>query len=612
VAASGGAAVARIGALYASNTAGGIAGTVLAGYVLIGSIGIAATTYLAVAANVAVGLIALVLSRQGSFGSLQVPAAALDTGAAHGGAERGRRTVLVVLALAGFTGLALEIVWFRLLVLFLPATVYAFATMLATVLLGIALGSAIAAARVRRSAAPARALAWIQIWTGVLTVLSMAGLAYTYRIGWKTSGLIQACVVAMLPATALMGATFPYALAAWLGQSTRAIGRRVGALYAVNVCGAVAGASFAGFVLLPAAGTRLGLILLAGVYVASGCLVAAVFGGRAALLRAAAVAAVLFAAAVAALPDIHLSVLARRYGRDERLLFRAEGVQTTATVHQGASGERIMYLDGVHQANDTQAMLRVHAEIGHLPMVLHPDPQDALVVGLGGGVTAGAVSAHRPTPVDVVELADSVRAAAAYFSHVNGDVLRQPHVRLRIDDGRNYLLLTPRRYDVMTADTIQPVHAGAGNLYSVEYFRLARRVLRDGGLVLQWIGHREETHYRLIMRTFLDVFPDATLWSDGTLLVGGTVPLALSRAAIARRVSNPDARPALAFVGLDSVEAVLARFTAGPDEMRRFVGAGPVLTDDRPLLEYHRSLPGRDRPVDVSSLRGDVGRYVRD
>lgn len=606
--AASGAVASRIGLLYATNTAGGIAGTVLAGYVLIGGVGVTTTTRLAAVSNLIVGACALLLASRAPRATAPAP----ETSSTGALAHAGPRVVLLVLALAGFTALALEVVWFRILVLFLPATTYAFTTMLATVLLGIALGSAIAAARVRRSPNVARTLAWIQIWTGVLTVLSMTALAYTYSIGWRTSGIIQACVVAMLPATALMGAAFPFALALWLREGAHAVGRQVGVLYAVNVCGAVLGALAGGFVLLPFAGTRLSLLLLAAVYVAAGFILTAVLAARATLLRTAVIGLVLFAGAALTLPDIYASVLIRRYGRNERVVFRAEGVQTTATVHHKAPAETILYLDGLHQANDTQAMVRVHAEIGHLPMVLHPDPKRALVVGLGGGVTAGAASAHQRTAVDVVELADSVRAAASYFSHVNGSVLRRPNVRLRIDDGRNYLLLTPNRYDVLTADIIQPIHAGAGNLYSAEYFRLARGVLADGGLMLQWIGHREETHYKLIMRTFLDVFPHATLWSNGTLMVGSLGPLTLSRSALAQRVASPAAREGLTLVGLDSVDAVLARYTAGPDEMRRFVGEGPLLTDDRPLLEYHRSLPGRDRPVDVSSLRGDVMRHVVD
>ena len=132
----------------------------------------------------------------------------------------------------------------------------------------------------------------------------------------------------------------------------------------------------------------------------------------------------------------------------------------------------MLFLDGLHQANDSPEMLRTHRLIGHLPMVLHRRPARALVIGLGGGATAGAVSRHAGTRVDIVELSDSVRKGAAYFAHANDDVLRQPNVRLRVDDGRNYLLTTKDRYDVLTADIIQPIHAGAGLLYSVEYFRL--------------------------------------------------------------------------------------------------------------------------------------------
>ncbi len=604
------AAAQRIGFLYATNTAGGICGTILAGFVLIGGMGIAATTRLAAVGNVLVGVCALFLARIAKTRAAEPSVSVMDDAIPADDATRPARVILAVVALSGFAGLALEVVWFRALTLFLPATTYAFTTMLATVLLGIAAGSAIAAARVERSRNPATALAWIQIATGILVLLSMTALAHTYRVGWRTSGTIQACVVAMLPATALMGATFPFALRLWIGSRTSAVGSRVGVLYALNVCGAVAGALAGAFILLPWLGTRGSLIFLAAVYAAGGSLVFIAFGSRASVARTVAIALAMVVGAALALPDLYYAVLIRRYGGAERMVFRAEGVQTTATVHYHAAGHRILYLDGLHQANDTAAMVRVHAEIGHLPMVLHPSPRRALVVGLGGGVTAGAVVAHRTATTDIVELARSVVEAAPYFSHVNGEVLRQENAVLRVDDGRNYLRLTPRRYDVVTADIIQPIHAGAGNLYSVEYFSLARRVLRDRGLMLQWIGQREEQHYKLIMRTFLHVFPQATLWADGTLMVGSLEPLRLRRENYERRSLMPEVLFGLAQVRLDNFDAVLRRYTAGPDEMRRFVGEGPLLTDDRPLLEYHRSLRGPSGPLDLSSLRGDVQRHV--
>ena len=243
-----------------------------------------------------------------------------------------QRKVLAVFALAGFAGLALEVVWFRILVLFIPATTYAFTTMLAIVLLGIALGSAIASAGVRQSVDLARALAHLQIATGVLVVLSMAALAYTYQLGWRTSAMIQASVLAILPAAMLMGAAFPLGLAIWLRDAEGAVGKRVGALYATNVCGAVIGALAGGFLLLPLAGSRVSLLLIAAIYGFAGWLLMAAHGWRTGLRYGAGVAILLTAVSLT-LPDLHDAVLARRHGKYDRQVFRAEGVQTTATVH---------------------------------------------------------------------------------------------------------------------------------------------------------------------------------------------------------------------------------------------------------------------------------------
>lgn len=597
-------AAARVGILYAANTAGGILGVTLAGFTLIGSIGISATTRVAVAANLAAGIAALVLAPA----LRSAPPAGVDATREDDARPHGSRAILIVVALAGFAGLALEVVWFRLLTLFLAATTYAFTTMLATVLAGIALGSAIAAGCVTRSADRVRTLAWMHIATGVCVLLSITALAHTYRAGWRTSGVVQACVLAMLPAATLMGATFPYALALWLGNTTAEIGKRVGVLYAVNVCGAVAGTLLGGFLLLPWLGSRGSLLVIAATYLVAAAVLVGAFSGRSALVRSGLISVALFGAAALTLPDPYAAVLARRYPAGERLVFRAEGVQTTATVHDG--DRRTMYLDGLHQANDSPEMVRIHAEIGHLPMMLHAQPERALVIGLGGGVTAGAVASHAQTVTDVVELARSVVAAASLFSHVNGDVLRRRHVTLRVDDGRNYLRLTSRRYDVLTADIIQPIHAGAGHLYSLEYYGLARRVLRRDGLMLQWIGHRDAAHYRLIMRTFLRAFPDATLWAGGTLMVGSLQPLRIDRTAYERRLQDSAARHSLGGVGLETFDALLARYTAGPEEMRQFAGDGPVLTDDHPRLEFHRSLPEAGGPPDLSALKGDVRRHL--
>jgi spermidine synthase len=183
-------------------------------------------------------------------------------------------------------------------------------------------------------------------------------------------------------------------------------------------------------------------------------------------------------------------------------------------------------------------------------------------------------------------------------------------VQLSVADGRNHLLLTNERYDVITADIIQPFHAGAGSLYSAEYFRLARGALREDGLMLQWIGHRPQSQYRLIARTFLEVFPNATAWQGGTLLAGTLQPLRLVAEGYRQRLRDPRFGSALGSVGIAGWGGLVRTYTAGPDELRAFVGPGPILTDDRPLVEYFLSLPKNEPDIDLSTLRGDVRRHI--
>jgi spermidine synthase len=597
----------RAALLYALNTAGAVIGTLAAGYYLIAAIGIQATLRTAAAISVLVGISSFFLSLGRQAEPMPREARpALPPPSAPGLDDRARRRVLVVFGISGFVALALEVVWFRMLLMFLPATTYVFTTMLAIVLGGIAAGSAIATPVLRRSRGWLPVLAWLEISIGAASLFSIAALGWTYTAGWRTGALVQASTLAMLPATLLMGTAFPIGLHLFVTGRTGAgerVGDRVARFYAMNVCGGIGGALAAGFVLIPLLGTRASLVLLSMVSVCAGLLLMQASAWPRRRQHATIVGSVvLVAAGAAAVRDPLDIVLARRYS-SERVLWREEGAQATVSVH--ADGERrTLYLDGLHQANDSAEMIGVHRQIGTLAMALHPDPESALVIGLGGGATAGAVAAIAQGTVDVVELSPSVIRAARLFSHINGDILSRPDVRIRRDDGRNFLLLTPARYDVITADIIQPFHAGAGNLYSREYFTLARNALEPGGLMLQWIGHRPRSQYHLIMRTFIGVFPHATAWAGGTLMAGTLQPLRISKAAFERRLAEPSFADAMAALGVRNLEGLMAHYSAGAGEMRTFVGDGPVLSDDRPLVEYFMALPPGEPDADVGKLRG--------
>lgn len=584
----------RLAALYGVNTLGACAGTLAAGYVLIGGLGLNGTLRVAAAANLAVAAAGLLLA----FGPRRErpPAEQAEAPAGRTLSPAQGRVLLAAFAASGLVALGLEVVWFRMLLAYLPTTTYAFTTMLATVLAGIALGGLLAARRSKADGELAR-LGTLLAATATLSVLSANVLAWTYAAGWRTSGLIQACVVALLPATTLMGMTYPRGLALWAASSER-VGFRVGAFSAFNLGGAILGSLLAGFVLIPALGMRGALLALAATCLLAGAVL--VLAERRSPPRALGGLVLLLAAAAATLPDPFAAARGRRH-RGESLLWSEESAQATVAVHRDKDGRRVLYIDGMHQANDSPEMKAVHQRIGLLPLLLHPEPRRALVIGLAGGATPGALALDPDVRVDVLELSAAVVRAAALFQDLNGNVLRRPNVQLKVDDGRNHLLLTRDRYDVITADLIQPFHAGAGHLYSVEYFRLCRRALASNGMMVQWIGHPPEEQYKLILRTFLEVFPETTLWAEA-FLVGSMAPLRVEGGVFDRVRSKPELATAVAAAGVADREALLRLYTAGPGALRRFAGSGEVLTDDRPLVEYYRSLGGAARPVDLSKL----------
>jgi spermidine synthase len=598
----------RISLLYALNTAGAIAGALLAGFYLIGEIGMSGSFRVAASLNVIVGVAAIAMSRRvadvprAPDAGITVSPERADSSRAPNGTANAA-IILPVFALSGFSALALEVVWFRTLVLYYPATTYAFTAMLAMVLAGIAVGSFLAALLMRRRQPTLLMLGTLHATAGVAAIAGLVLLARFYDPAGSGGGLPRGAAVTILPAAVLMGIAFPVGCRLWV-RSAEESGRRLGEIYSVNLAGAILGSLAAGFVVLPWLGSTRSLLAIAGVSTATG--IGVLLTAKRARLASVALAGAATAAFVMVardLPDPFVDGLTRRYRDSGRVFMRDEGVQTTVSVHMRELGGRLLYLDGLHQASDGRDVVLLHRQIGHLPLLLHPAPQRALVIGLGGGATAGAMSLHPGLALDIVELAPGVVKAAQWFTHINEDVLRKPNVRLRLDDGRNHLLLTDTRYDAVTADIIQPTHAGAGLLYSQEYFRLARSALEDGGLMVQWVGPRLDTHYRLIARTFQSVFPETTVWINGTLLVGSTRPQRIDREAIARAYRNPALRAALAGAGFADVEAVLAAYTAGPSELRAFLGEGPVLTDDKPMLEYYLSLPRGDRVVDLTGLR---------
>ena len=604
--------------LYAANTAGAIVGCLASGLVLIGSLGLSETIGLAACFNAVAGLGGLALSvRAKPVLSARRPTCVAE----EAPAPRLAGAALIAFSISGAISLAYEVVWSRILAVLFDSSIYGFVLMLGTVLAGIAIGGALGGLLVRwRSNARAAvfAFATLEVGIGLAAVLALAAFAsaYTGLNALRDSGpnilmrlvrtdlrlMAMLCVLTVLPAAILMGATFPVAARLWAAGRSQ-LGQKLGGIYAGNVAGAIVGSLLAGFVLLPAFGAHISLLILAGANVAVG---AGLFlaSRRRVMASAAAISGAVLLLAGAAQPSTH-EVVFHEHFPDLQLLAYWEGLENTVSVARDTNGIQTLFTNSRGQTNDSPDLVRYHRVMGHLAALLAPSRSPrALVVGLGAGATPGALAQHSRAHIDVVELSPSVLAAAPYFHIANAEVLAQPNVHVIVDDGRNYLLRNGAAYDVVTADVVHPYDAGATNLYSVEYFQLVARSLAPNGIMVQWVSPGTAFEHSLIIRTFLQAFPYATLWLGGDLLVGSTSPVVLSRSELEARLADPSAREALAEVGFNHAQDVLAQFRGTSSQLHAYAGDESVLTDDHPILEYFESQTIPADPPDLSIFVG--------
>jgi spermidine synthase len=590
----------RVGTIYAVNTLGATVGCLLAGFVTIPAIGLRASLALAAALNLGVAAVAFGLSR--STPALPAP---------EGNDVRRRRftrrevAVLAAFALSGLTALGYEVLWTRVLVFFVKSVTYGFSFMLATFLLGLVLGSAAATSFVDRRGRALPALvgavvgaggtAFLSVWLLVTRTETLRALAPTPggELGALYGPLAFLIVATILPAGLFYGATFPLAIRLLADEAKGAAGR-VGAATAANTGGAILGAYLAGFVLLPSVGVAGSLrLLVLGNGIAALALAFGLGGNR--LRSAAAVAA----AAIALTAFSSGDFFAQRLGkiREGRLVFLDEGEDVIVTVYEEPSDDgvptRTLYVNGSSYTGSRFFARRYMKTMGHLPLLLCEKRERALVICLGTGMTLSALARHDLEETACVELSRGVREALPLFSAVNDDVAGNPDVHIRLQDGRHWLLTHDEPWDVITLEPPPPLNAGVGNLYSKEFYELCRDRLAPGGVLCQWFPLHSQTvdEYRMSLATFADVFPDASLWLPvgrngvGIGVKEGGAPWTFAR--LKERFADAGVREGLVDIGFPTPESLFSTMLLDAAGIARFVGDAPLVTDDRPRLEFH-------------------------
>lgn len=608
-----------VGTLYSLNTGGAVLGCFLAGYVLLGSVGLVHTVWIGAALNLAIALVVWVGQRwaEEKPTTLEAPRSTPGEASQAAGVYDGKtaRRVLWCFALAGYAALSYEVIWTRALTFFIGNSTYAFTAMLTTFLCGLALGSFLFARLSDRRRNLLALLGALQVAIGVygvVTVAILGRLFYGLDVWWE--GFSNAywgtplwltflkTFVVILPPTLCMGGTFPL-VSKIVAHGPQVVGRSVGNAYAGNTLGAIVGSWVSGFVAIPLLGIHHSLVLTAllsvgvgGVLLASG----ATPPLRQGLVYAGALG--LFGAVMVVVPTLRFGDIAGEPEKD--VLHYEEDVAGIVKVATDVYDRKLLSINGWSVAgtsspNPDVALVNDYPEVqkmlAHLPMMLHPAPRRVLVIGFGAGGTAWSVGRYAALQqLDIVEFVPGVIRAARFFPEVNHGVLTDPRVRVIIDDGRNYLLVTPQTYDVVSVDTLDPKHAGNGNLYTREFYELSKRVLKPGGIFVQWLPYHQvdNASLKLIARTFQHVYPHATMWLNRfkgyTLLLGTLEPLQIDISRLETHFRTPAIQRDLAEVHVATPWQLLESFTMRADTLRRYAAGSTRLNSyDHPYVEFY-------------------------
>lgn len=615
-----------VASLYSINTLGAVFGCLLAGYAFIPQLGLTGTTILASLCNTCI--FAFILWQQKKTGITQ-KAAHSDTPDTQEPAILPREIRIVVfssLVISGLCAMAYQTIWTRLISMVIGTTVYAFTGILAAFLLGIVLGSALFRGWFTRQ--PLLALAWSQLCIGIFVLISMPffdelpfiflrifDATREYWFLYQAARLLFVLGILIIPTTCF-GLCFPLVVAL-CSRRSEATGRTVGSIYAVNTVGAIIGSFIGGFVLIPFLGLQKSLLILSLVNALAGFALLLMhpaldlkprlmhFGG--------ALVGVLFSVAFLRPWNLHyLNSAPYVYATDYNSTSSVENLKkilnsyelrffkedATATVSVfNIFGTLSLAIDGKTDASTGEkADMSTQILLAHLPVLLKSEVKEALLVGLGSGVSLGSLLRYPVNHVDVLEISPAVVEASHYFHEFNYEPLNDPRVNTIVGDGRHHLLRTKKSYDVIISQPSNPWITGVSNLFTTEYYKLMSQRLAAEGVVCQWIPsyHMTEEMLAVILKSFHGVFPYVTLWTSSVpgdlFAIGSNSPIKVPFPHLLQHLERPEIRQDLARIRMDDPLLLAKTFKYGQDQVAAFVEQFahdlPDNSDTYPIVEF--------------------------
>lgn len=613
----------RVAGLYFTNTAGAALGALLTAYFIIPALGVHKTTLIAAVMNLLVALGALELAKRSALtfaqiagGPPPIDAASVDPGRAA------RVAALAALGLGGVLSLGLEVVYVHMLAIVAGNSVYAFGLMVATFLVGLSLGGEVARrVLLRDPAVPAFGLGLALLglsasvalgatfWNGIpdyFASYAQYPAAHTFASREAIRGLV--CALVMVPPTLFIGASYVLAMDIVTSGKQRSKALLLGTGAAVNTAGNIVGVLLFGFWLLPALGGLQTGVLIAALALGLAVMVLAVAGQWLRTLAPLAVAGLALAAASGVQLDYarigsgaNVYFFPQRWGEVIAYAESIDGGLTMVAQQKTGDGRlaHTLLTNGKFQGSDAEDG-EMQAQIGFaLAPLLHQSArQRALVIGYGTGVTSRVFHEAGFRQVDIAELSrDIVTLADRYFGKVNARASSLPGVQLHVTDGRNLLLLTDRRYDVISIEITSIWFAGAASLYNREFYALARSRLAEGGVLQQWVQLHRLSPFDIlqVINTLRAEFRYVSLYvmgSQGILVAGNDAQRAQPQAdAIAALAQSPGLAEIRRIAGRPA-ERLLEDRWLDPEGVDRFIAGSTnapeawISTDDNLRLEY--------------------------
>ncbi|MEW5800646.1 MAG: fused MFS/spermidine synthase [bacterium] len=642
-----------VGKLYGLNLLGSTLGALATGLWLIPNLGVSKTIYLAVLIECLICGWVLALSRSvseaadaaGTNQTAGTTDAAEDadkepaeaTGATASASRSAQDAVaperksssslfiLLGMALSGCLAMIYEVTWTRAVIMIIGSTVYAFSVILAAFIGGLALGSLFLARLFDKRKDLALIFGLIEIGVGgsalslapffeklsliVIPVFSVFGTSFAALQAMELFGLF----LLMLLPSLMLGALFPL-LSTMYTRSISRLGGGVGSTFMANSLGAIAGVIVSGLILIPAIGIQKTILAAALINVLLGS-IALLFSPSLSIVKKSvaiplAVGCTLLLcitqpewnkALVSGGPYIYSRIYAslnREPGKSlseiiqsqADLLFYQEDAQTTVSVKKDKAGQVFLQLNGKTDASSkedecTQRLL------AHIPLLLHSNPREVMVLGLGSGMTISAAEKYPVEHLDCLEISPAVlKACAACFNDLNGRALEDPRLRVVIGDGREHLALTDQKYDLIISQPSSPWIAGMAGLLTRDFFQLCKERLKEHGILCIWLQtyNMDLDSSKSVVKAFEQVFPRMSVWEARPgvdyLLLGGPDGIELDYRLLQQKMADESLE--LKAVGLKKPVDLMARFVMNEAGVKRFAEKAIPHTDDNSFLEF--------------------------